>query len=226
MVKIKALLEKAWKKNVVQTTVNSLNEKLFELKKIEPKSDKFSFFVEKNYDGVKVSIHKKENSVLVFYNGVDFTSKFPLTLYDRIVSLADANFILDAIFVPKNENLFGKTLASDFFNEKIQVLDSYCFYAFDCSYYGRSLEQLELYGRKKILHSLDFNDVIMESGSIEVNSFSEAKKTIELFDKADLSNGAILRKSNSIYFLEEDDKDYLELYSVPFGGGILEENKD
>jgi len=143
-------------------------------------SDEQKYEVEKNYYGTRMLVAKEgpEVKLYSFYTLEDMTDQFT-KLIPQIINLSNSNLILDC------------KLSSD---ESTSSL-----YVSDILYNDSDISDQPWCDRYKILKRLNFQDDVKEVAGIVVNNKDEARKAIKLFCWMNDSEGAIIKKYDSIY---------------------------
>lgn len=136
--------------------------------------------IEKNYNGARVIIAKKGPVARIYsaYSLLDMTTEF-MNLVPQILGLSSSDIVLDC------------RLSSDTENNKIYVAD--------ILFRDTDLSDLSWDKRYNILKHLNFQEDIKEVAGIVVNNKDEARKAIKLFCWMSSTEGAIIKKFDSLY---------------------------
>lgn len=189
------------------------------------------FAIEKNYEGERVSLHKKRYIVKIFdKKGRDLTKGFP-ELVNQARALSDKDFILDCeLVLYKGVKPLGKEktleLVDSSLVNKNKMNITVKLFAFDCLYYGVDVSRDSWHERKKIIHQFKYTDNIKEAASIVVDNSKDAKKAIELLSNLEGSNGVIVKCCTGVYQLGEKSKGWIKYTKKEEEKVIKVEEKD
>lgn len=186
----------------VKELSKEVGEKEKKLEEIEKKySDyrdfemKRTYSIEKKHRGLRVLIHKKEDEVkIVDEKNNDVTKYFP-TIVSQALHLSENSFVIDCSIV-KNKGF-------ESIDKKSLIEKGHTAFVSDCVYFEDDITYLNLVERKKILNGLNFSDNIKNSASIIVDNPEDAEKAIKMFDMMKDGDGALIKKLNSKYFLND-----------------------
>ncbi|MFW6172952.1 MAG: hypothetical protein ACOC5T_04340, partial [Elusimicrobiota bacterium] len=169
-----------------------------EVKKIFNKGGVFAF--EKNYEGIRTIIQKKEDSVDIFVNNKDVSDKLKF-LCEQIKNLSDEDLILDGTIMSYHRNEpQDKDLLKEFLFKDQELKDQDIrINVFDIPYLNKDLRNFSWHERKSKLHSLNFTKNIREAPSVIVENEEEVNKTLDMLNKLPDSKGAVIKFYNSKY---------------------------
>ena len=164
--------------------INKLIPKLYQ------ELDEIKYEVEKNHCGKRILAAKKNGVVKLysFYSLKDVTNDFT-NFISSVSKLSKSDFILDC------------KLSANESNEKL--------YVSDVLYKEEDLTNTPWHNRYKVLKRLNFNEPIKEIAGIVVNNKEEARKAIKLFCWMSSTEGAIVKKYDSIYNQKENKDSWL-----------------
>lgn len=171
------------------------------------------FFVEKNYDGIRATLHKLDDKVKIFSEfQKDITPAFH-KIAEQAKLLSKFNFIIDGILVPyKDGHPLGEEPLIQYLNiiKQGKQLDdkNIKYHIFDAIYFNdNSLQNLRLYERKKVLNTLDFTENIIQVKPLIVRNAEELKKAARVMSELPGSKGLIIKSFNGTYPISgETDK--------------------
>lgn len=190
---------------------SSIKEKEQEFQKLKntikekPKKMPF-YYVDNEYDGIRVSLHKKGNDFKILSKeGKDVTDlfqipkklseKYKLNAKDLLKLRKDCQNILSQAKVLHSLDYVADCAL-------LKGKDGLRLYVQDLLYFGKDIGQKPLQERKKLLKSLNFGDNIKEGASISVKDPSDLTKSLGLFKKLK-SKGVIIKPSISKFELNE-----------------------
>jgi len=172
-----------------KTELQLLNKKIENAKERLKQSG--MFFIEKRISGERCFLHKRGNEVKILSTkGTEINIP---KIEAQALSLSKDDFILDCkLTTNKNRD---------------PVI-----YAFDCLLFGeKDLTNEVLGNRKSILKKLKFTGNIKELASVLVKNKEEAKTALGLLHKMSGSLGAIAKKFDSEYCLNEKTSNWIVL---------------
>lgn len=159
------------------------------------------WLVEKKWDGFHVAVEKTKDKIKIYTEeGKDITNALP-TLAEDTKKLSTHDFIIDGelLFV-KDGKLGTRRDLMPFVTAKEKPDDANTRLAiWDISYYDEDIKHYPLAKRKEVLHQLNFSKRITPTKSIKVNTPQLAKAAIETISKLERSEGAVVKKLDSIY---------------------------
>lgn len=162
------------------------------------------FAIEKKYNGFRGVLHKKGSQIKLYSDQAkDISSAFP-TIISQTTELADSDIILDGELVGyEDKKVLGRNELAKFIGavkSGKKLDDSHIiFHAFDCLYFDENIDKRPWHERKLIMNKLKFTKNIQKTYSIVVNTPAEAKKAMIICKNLKGSEGAIIKKYDSIY---------------------------
>jgi len=170
--------------------------------------------VDRKFDGFRVQWHHSKDGKNIIWSedGGDVTKRFPNFLKEA--NKIKHDFIIDCElegWTPEGEHM-GRSDVSGYAHEKGEPDDSpYFVNAFDCLYYdGQDLHKLPLKERRKFLEKIPSGDKIRVIEIRIVNNEKDLEKAIKYFSKQKGSEGAMLKKNNSIYPLTGHTNEWMK----------------
>lgn len=214
---MRALVEEVKMK---ETELNDMKDRLARIKKDLAEAivtkDRHTYLIEKKYDGVRTTIHKKGDEVRIFNSeGKDVTFLFPrIPVQAKKLSIED--FVIDCglVLYDGREPLKGEVVAKCLEaakSEKWSEGKTVFFYAFDCIYSGKNIADLRLDERKKVLNKMSFTDNIKKAGSIVVKNREDAATAINIFKVMRETNGVVVKRLDGKYDIGRVSTDWVRL---------------
>ena len=168
------------------------------------------------YNGFHAVAHKKGSEVKIYSEQMkDLSVAFP-TLRDNIKKLApDHDFIIDGELVPYSKE--GKALGRDPLMKFIGAVKSgkkvddsnIKMHIFDITYFDKSVIDLPLRERQKILDKLKFNNRV-ERVIYKLGTKKDAKKLIEWATNLPGSEGCVIKDLDSPYVFDEKSRGWIK----------------
>jgi len=225
----------------MRALVEEVKQKEFELRDVKDRlahvkenlanaiatKDRHTYLIEKKYDGVRTTIHKKDDEVKIFDNqGRDVTFLFPrMSVQAKELSVED--FVIDCglVLYDGREPLKGEVVAKCLETAKSGKWSegrTVFFYAFDCIYHSKNIADLRLDERKKVLNGMNFTDNIKKAGSIVVRNREDAATAINIFKVMRESDGVVVKRLDGKYGIGRESTDWIRLGRR--GDGVAEGN--
>lgn len=197
------------------------------LTQIEKPFDDEQFLFELKFDGIRATIHVSPNKFIIYNrNGYDITYLYPeLKEIQNIVKekcIFDGEIVSFDKTAPSFSKLQHRSHTKD--KEKIAYFaenEPVCFIVFDCIYKNKSLTNLPLIERKKILSNFKDTDYFIKTQYT-------LKEGIKLFKKVKKANleGIVAKKIDSKYEINTRTHNWIKIKNFKdeefYIGGYLE----
>jgi len=170
-------------------SARELKDVEFKLREFKNRKESDTFFVEKNYKGIRSLIHRRGNEVKVFSNKGEEVTELFTGMLEEIKALSECNFVLDC--------------------EAVKTKTGLVLYATDLLYLDNDVTDLPLHKRKNLMKQLSFTERIKESPAVVARNQEEMRKAIELFNKLDEEKGVVIKRFNGEYIPRESG-DWIE----------------
>ena len=153
--------------------------------------------------GKRVVMHKISDEVHLYTDLLDD------------VTMAYPEFVLDSLRLSQKDYIIDGNI--------IEINNKAYYQVFDIVYFnGQDLHSLSWSKRKKLLHTLDFTNIIREVDSIIVKNSQDAKETIKMFSSRDNLTHVVLKDLESPYSVDGETN----WVSITLGGVDDETNRE
>ena len=192
---------------------NDINLKPMLLKEIDKPFNDNKYLYEIKFDGIRAIIHVSNNSLkIISRNGKNMTKLYPEL--EKIKSIVGNNkVIFDGEIIaldkakPSFQKLQMRSRLKTINKDIIEEIPIY-FICFDILYENKSLIDLPLIKRKKILNKYSDNDIF-----IKTNTYQDGIKLFKSIKKLNLE-GIVAKEKNSLYIPNKRVDTWLKIKNI------------
>lgn len=182
------------------------------LTQTEKPFDNENYLYELKFDGIRATIHVSPTTFIIYNrNGYDITYLYPEL--KEIKNHIKENCIFDGEIVSfENDSPSFSKLQKRSYTHNLNKIKDFsknepvCFVVFDCIYKNKSLTNLPLIERKKILESFQNNDYFIKTKHL----VKEGKKLFQKIKKKNLE-GIVAKKIDSKYEINTRSKNWIKI---------------
>lgn len=199
----------------MKSTAKKGTSLFFDVDELVNKVDiKDKLVVEKKYNGFHVIIHKSDDILVQTEGKKNITSSLPDELINAIDKLNEDNFILEGELIAyKDGKNMGRAPLVKYVQgkEKEKPIGDLKIICWDVLYYNnKSLQEHDLYERKKALNVINWNDTIKKVKPKVVDNKKELREAVEKFMDMEGSEGAMIKQWGSVYKPASETSNYIK----------------
>ena len=188
------------------------------LTQIEKPFDDENYLYELKFDGIRATIHVSPSTFIIYNrNGYDITYLYPELKEIKKHIKEKCIFDGEIVSFENDSPSFSKLQKRSHTNDANRIKDfaknePVCFIAFDCIYKNKSLTNLPLIERKKILESFKDNDHFIKTKYI----LKEGTKLFQKIKKKNLE-GIVAKKIDSKYVINTRSNNCIKIKNFKEG---------